>query len=252
MSCWLSHLLQLLKSDWYKKNCSLFYSAKVSRWHLTLVHSWIVLCFPHLTRLCKLSESYEDIWAKQEKEVAWDNWTDRCLEEVIFKKCGSNPIISLHLLLSPSVTLCRPVSFLWRSFWLCTATQCQNQRRRPVPWLPASQTWHWTRWDTTPRTRKNRSEILLVYSVLLGFLLYCAVLLLFICFVQDQITEDLFPGEEEEESSADDLTPSVTSNTSDLLRRLQGKAHKDLHLHMTIWHLKSSPSKRKVSKFKQP
>lgn len=39
---------------------------------------------------------------------------------------------------------------------------------------------------------------------------------------KDQITEDLFPGEEEEESSADDLTPSVTSNTSDLLQRLQG------------------------------
>ncbi|XP_056133076.1 mesoderm induction early response protein 2 [Lampris incognitus] len=39
---------------------------------------------------------------------------------------------------------------------------------------------------------------------------------------KDQITKDLFPGEEEEESSADDLTPSVTSNTSDLLQRLQG------------------------------
>ncbi|XP_034079500.1 LOW QUALITY PROTEIN: mesoderm induction early response protein 2 [Gymnodraco acuticeps] len=38
---------------------------------------------------------------------------------------------------------------------------------------------------------------------------------------KDQITEDLFPGEEEE-SSAGYLTPSVTSNTSDLLRRLQG------------------------------
>ncbi|KAJ4943423.1 hypothetical protein JOQ06_005924, partial [Pogonophryne albipinna] len=37
----------------------------------------------------------------------------------------------------------------------------------------------------------------------------------------DQITEDLFPGEREE-SSADYITPSVTSNTSDLLRRLQG------------------------------
>lgn len=60
-------------------------------------------------------------------------------------------------------------------------------------------------------------------------LFYCSL-----CVVQDQITEDLFPGEEEEESSADDLTPSVTSNTSDLLRRLQGKAHKDVHLHMTI------------------
>ncbi|XP_074491574.1 mesoderm induction early response protein 2 isoform X2 [Sebastes fasciatus] len=42
---------------------------------------------------------------------------------------------------------------------------------------------------------------------------------------KDQMTEDLFPGEEEEEeeSSADDLTPSVISNTSDLLRRLQGR-----------------------------
>ncbi|XP_068175366.1 mesoderm induction early response protein 2 [Antennarius striatus] len=39
---------------------------------------------------------------------------------------------------------------------------------------------------------------------------------------KDQITEDLFPGEEEEESSADDLTPSVTSNTSDLLPHLRG------------------------------
>lgn len=36
------------------------------------------------------------------------------------------------------------------------------------------------------------------------------------------LDKDLLPGEEEEESSADDLTPSVTSNTSDLLRRLQG------------------------------
>ncbi|XP_034738049.1 mesoderm induction early response protein 2 isoform X3 [Etheostoma cragini] len=40
---------------------------------------------------------------------------------------------------------------------------------------------------------------------------------------KDHITEDLFPGDEDEESSADDLTPSVTSNTSDLLRRLQGR-----------------------------
>ncbi|XP_054458609.1 mesoderm induction early response protein 2 [Anoplopoma fimbria] len=39
---------------------------------------------------------------------------------------------------------------------------------------------------------------------------------------KDQITEDIFPGEEEDESLADDLTPSVTSNASDLLRRLQG------------------------------
>lgn len=42
--------------------------------------------------------------------------------------------------------------------------------------------------------------------------------------VQDQITEDVFPGEEEEVSSAD-KTPSVTSNTSDLLRCLQGNTH---------------------------
>ncbi|CAJ1060460.1 LOW QUALITY PROTEIN: mesoderm induction early response protein 2 [Xyrichtys novacula] len=35
------------------------------------------------------------------------------------------------------------------------------------------------------------------------------------------LDKDLFPAEEEEESSADDLTPSVTSNTSDLLQRLQ-------------------------------
>uniref|UniRef100_A0AAQ6IEJ5 Mesoderm induction early response 1, family member 2 n=1 Tax=Anabas testudineus TaxID=64144 RepID=A0AAQ6IEJ5_ANATE len=38
---------------------------------------------------------------------------------------------------------------------------------------------------------------------------------------KEQITEDLFPGEEEE-VSADNLTPSVTSNTSDLLHCLQG------------------------------
>ncbi|KAF7663075.1 hypothetical protein LDENG_00218850 [Lucifuga dentata] len=38
---------------------------------------------------------------------------------------------------------------------------------------------------------------------------------------KDQIPKDLFTGEEEE-SSANDLTPSVTSNTSELLRRLQG------------------------------
>ncbi|XP_040040545.2 mesoderm induction early response protein 2 isoform X2 [Gasterosteus aculeatus] len=34
----------------------------------------------------------------------------------------------------------------------------------------------------------------------------------------DKMTEGMFPGEEEEESLADDLTPSVASNTSDLLR----------------------------------
>uniref|UniRef100_A0A668TYJ3 Uncharacterized protein n=1 Tax=Oreochromis aureus TaxID=47969 RepID=A0A668TYJ3_OREAU len=44
---------------------------------------------------------------------------------------------------------------------------------------------------------------------------------------KDQITEDLFPGEQEEESLADDLTPSVTSNTSDLLRRIQGNTQGD-------------------------
>lgn len=70
-----------------------------------------------------------------------------------------------------------------------------------------------------------------MYDLLLVFV---RALLCFICSAQDQITEDLFPGEEEEESSADDLTPSVTSNTSDLLRRLQGMSHKDVHLHMTF------------------
>nr|XP_020462768.1 mesoderm induction early response protein 2-like isoform X2 [Monopterus albus] len=39
---------------------------------------------------------------------------------------------------------------------------------------------------------------------------------------KDQITKDLFHGDKEEESSADDLTPSVTSDTSDLLHRLPG------------------------------
>ncbi|KAM7410002.1 hypothetical protein PAMA_001464 [Pampus argenteus] len=39
---------------------------------------------------------------------------------------------------------------------------------------------------------------------------------------KDQITEDLFTGEQEAESLADELSPSVTSNTSDLFQRLQG------------------------------
>ena len=41
--------------------------------------------------------------------------------------------------------------------------------------------------------------------------------------LQDQVTKDMFAGDEEEHPSADDdLAPSYTSNTSDLLRRLQG------------------------------
>ncbi|TNN43458.1 Mesoderm induction early response protein 2 [Liparis tanakae] len=61
---------------------------------------------------------------------------------------------------------------------------------------------------------------------------------------KDQITEDIFPGEEEEEeeeedeSLAEDLTPSVTSNTSDLLHRLHGSAHIDVNI-PTIWHFRS-------------
>lgn len=40
---------------------------------------------------------------------------------------------------------------------------------------------------------------------------------------KDQIAKDLFPGEDVEDSTADDLTPTVTSHTSDLLRcHLQG------------------------------
>ncbi|XP_029004575.1 mesoderm induction early response protein 2 [Betta splendens] len=39
---------------------------------------------------------------------------------------------------------------------------------------------------------------------------------------KDQITDDPFPGEEKQASSADYLAPPVTSNTSDLLHHLQG------------------------------
>uniref|UniRef100_A0A673A290 Mesoderm induction early response 1, family member 2 n=1 Tax=Sphaeramia orbicularis TaxID=375764 RepID=A0A673A290_9TELE len=49
------------------------------------------------------------------------------------------------------------------------------------------------------------------------------------------LDKELLPGEEEEESSADDLTPSVTSNTSDLLRRLQGITA----THMTVCYIVS-------------
>uniref|UniRef100_A0A8C7JMS8 Mesoderm induction early response 1, family member 2 n=1 Tax=Oncorhynchus kisutch TaxID=8019 RepID=A0A8C7JMS8_ONCKI len=46
---------------------------------------------------------------------------------------------------------------------------------------------------------------------------------------KDQIAKDLFSGEDEEESSADDLTPSVTSHASDLLRRhLRGTTTDDI------------------------
>uniref|UniRef100_A0A4W5QY43 Mesoderm induction early response 1, family member 2 n=1 Tax=Hucho hucho TaxID=62062 RepID=A0A4W5QY43_9TELE len=46
---------------------------------------------------------------------------------------------------------------------------------------------------------------------------------------KDQIAKDLFSGEDEEESSADDLTPSVTSHASDLLRRhLRGTTNDDI------------------------
>lgn len=42
---------------------------------------------------------------------------------------------------------------------------------------------------------------------------------------KDQIAKDLFSGEDEEESSADDLTLSVTSHASDLLFRRHLRAH---------------------------
>ncbi|XP_041705077.1 mesoderm induction early response protein 2 isoform X1 [Coregonus clupeaformis] len=42
---------------------------------------------------------------------------------------------------------------------------------------------------------------------------------------KDQIAKDLFSGEDEEESSADDLTPSVTAHASDLLLRRHLRAH---------------------------
>lgn len=38
------------------------------------------------------------------------------------------------------------------------------------------------------------------------------------------MSEDAFAGQEEEDSSVDDLTPSVTSNNSDVLHRPQGTA----------------------------
>lgn len=42
--------------------------------------------------------------------------------------------------------------------------------------------------------------------------------------LQDQMSEDLFAGQEEEDSSVDDLTPSVTSNGSDAPQRPPGTA----------------------------
>lgn len=38
------------------------------------------------------------------------------------------------------------------------------------------------------------------------------------------MSEDPFAGQEEEDSPVDDLTPSVTSNNSDVLQRPQGAA----------------------------
>ena len=151
----------------------------------------------------------------------------------------------------------RPVSFLWRSCWLCMDIQCQIQRRRPVKWLPACRAWHWTRWDRTQTTPAQTRCLILIqgfvwskvyfwiciltnnreddnnwYMKLCVFFccaLCCALLLIFCWSVKDQLTEDLFPGEEEEESSPDDLTPSVTSNTSDVLRHLQGITHTQIN-----------------------
>lgn len=55
----------------------------------------------------------------------------------------------------------------------------------------------------------------------------CTVLLF--VFLQDQMSEDLFAGQEEEDSSVDDLTLSVTSNNSDVLQRPQGTAAPSPH-----------------------
>lgn len=77
------------------------------------------------------------------------------------------------------------------------------------------------------------------FSLILFPFFSCFVLMICFCFLQKQIAADLFAGEEEEQSSADDLTPSVTSNTSDLLRRLQGNMKQNkVYLH-TIWTLLS-------------
>ncbi|XP_056894805.1 mesoderm induction early response protein 2 isoform X2 [Takifugu flavidus] len=44
---------------------------------------------------------------------------------------------------------------------------------------------------------------------------------------KDQMSEDLFAGQEEEDSSVDDLTPSVTSNGSDVLQHPPSEKDKD-------------------------
>lgn len=52
----------------------------------------------------------------------------------------------------------------------------------------------------------------------------------FIFVAQDQITEDVFTGEEKGVSPADYLTAPVTSNTSELLHHLQGNTVKRLQM----------------------
>lgn len=74
-------------------------------------------------------------------------------------------------------------------------------------------------------------HLLYLISVFCFIALFSTLFFYYPGLVQDQITEDLFPGDEEEESSADDLTPSVTSNTSELLRRLRGIAQTKTFTH---------------------
>lgn len=57
-------------------------------------------------------------------------------------------------------------------------------------------------------------------------------------FSQCKMGEGLFPGEEEKESSADDLTTSVTSDASDLLCLPKGVANAfSAHLHLNLRRL---------------
>lgn len=137
-------------------------------------------------------------------------------------RCGSNPLVSLFPF--PSLPVGR-----WASFRGAAGSVRLHGVRSREGGLShgcqpaehdAGQGWIW--WP------KNKE----MYSFMKSFSIILCL------FLQAQISDALLPGEEEGESSADDLTPSVTSNTSDLLPRPQGITCKDSHLHMHTLHLK--------------
>lgn len=87
------------------------------------------------------------------------------VDKYLSVRYACNPLSTPSSPLNPSVTPCRLLSFLWRSCWLCTATQCPIRRKIPVTQLPACPTWSWTRWDiyiknktATPKYRKIVEE----------------------------------------------------------------------------------------------